>query len=718
MLGLDNETVIVVGVSTQKLLKNQSTELRDACLDSVLNNRNLSDNLKETLSRGLKASVMNYHNLISENQTYTNSIEYDFPEILPVDGEYVLWRNTKSFVYPYSDLLKLFWDKSGKNWLTYNRVYWTDRIYPFYYLKASYMPEFMGWNSTTKELSSYPPEINALGSVSKVTWMDLPTTVVLKEWGCEVYLTIHFTGGTTQEYTYIPININGWMDRNKSLVVFEYGTDEAYYLPLDQVDVPDIVDEIVAGNTAITNKYIPTVSIRNTKVNLIDHEENENFKDVYRALKLLGIKLETVTDAIMSTEQGNDPEIIDDAFVGFGVSPATEQQATKDYLFEFAGYLTTYVNNFRTKATWEHFLANYNSPEQTFLLKDQYNIINLKGGEDNNYAHSVRYLYAEKKVIAGVIGEVGTVTTEIVTRPFIEFTLLVKADDSSFYVRKQINTGSYVEIEIRGLIWVGETYPGVVAKYYLNEYQDSSKNHIYFPIIIGLFKSIGIFDQSRILSDSLILTVYAKDEVEIPWYLTEDFLNLVQITMIVISLFSMNPQGMSVYEFLKQLAVDTIKQIIIAKLMKLAIKEIADLLGYDAVEILIILAAIYSAYEYGFKNTEWAENLLKTTMLAQNALNNVVTDDYNESVATYEATMKEYEKAFDELKELQKNIAPDMSYILSRRYVFQFNPNETPTEFFNRLTHIGNVGVLGLDAPSTYVERMLRLPKNSDFGTF
>lgn len=712
----DNETQIVVGVSTQRLLEGKSTELRDTCIDAILNGKDIGFNLKGTLTSGLKSSVMNYHRIISKLQNYSNTLIYDFPEMFPLNGTYEIWRNTKSFVYSYSLLINLFWNKTGKTHLLFTKCYWTNRIYPYHYLKADYMPNFMGWNPTTKEIADIPNDIIALGSVSKVTWAGLPTTVILQPWGCELYFTIHFSNGTTKEYTYIPININNWMDANKSLLVFEYGTDEAAYIELSDIDDDNILAEITNSTTSVNNKYIPTVSVRRNSINLVDQTNNDNLKPVKKALDIIGVDIQSITDSIMSTEGGNDPNKIDDAFIGFGVSPATKSVEGKNYLFEFFGYLTTNVGMKRTKADWEYFLQNYNSQAQNFFIKGQYCLFQLNGGESNNYKHTIRYLYAEHKSVVGSIGEVNKVTTEIVVRPKLKFGS-TDVDDSSFIIRKQINTGVYVEIEVRGLIWVGETYPDVVAKYYLSDYQEAGKNHIYFPIITGLLKNFGIFEQTSILYESMILTVYAKDEIKIPWYLTASFLNLVQIVVLVVSLFTFNPQGSTFAALIKELGYQAIKQIILAKIFAVVVKGLVSVLGYEKTAVLIALATVYGLGTFALNTkSTWAIQLLQASSLAQNSFNNVIKEDLINTLQETENFNEKYLGLMDEIQKVKDQFAPSILPILSRRYVFAFNPNETPTQFFNRTVHTTNVGVLSLDDASTFVERMLQLPKNSDFG--
>lgn len=88
----------------------------------------------------------------------------------------------------------------------------------------------------------------------------------------------------------------------------------------------------------------------------------------------------------------------------------------------------------------------------------------------------------------------------------------------------------------------------------------------------------------------------------------------------------------------------------------------------------------------------------------QGVLKDKFSDLQNETGA-FQEYMTEQEK---ELKRAEALL--DSSQNLSPLIVF----GETPDEFFNRTVHSGNIGVLGLDAISNYVDTALTLPKLSE----
>ena len=719
----NNEYKIVVGVSTQKLIKDKYNELRDSALDALINNKSFIENIKQVMGNGLGASVRKYVNITEKSHTDLlglNVIDYNawlnfglqFAEAgYGMNDPIVMktYAQVKFFFYNYKKMFDLV-NSHVPN--THNfRYYWSNRYDPLGYLTNEYMPNFMDWNPVTKELSNYPPEILALGSVIKVEWLG---DIQMNMWGPQPRLKVYLNTGVV-DYLYSPLNLNNWMDDNKSLLIIRYRNNtSAGILQIPLSELPEEMSTIIkASDYSQMGKYIPTSSVVKSKVPLIEDLVNPKRKPTIEALNVFGISLQEVTDGIMSTASGNDPELVDDAFIGFGVNIRNTSQISIDYMFDFFTYLKQ-TQGSSNRAYWEDFLNNANNANENYFLNSKYNDIEIIGGDGNNYRHKIRFTWSESTMTNEVIGEVGITTKEVILRDYLDVGGW-EVDDSSLILKRQITPTQVITIEVRGLNYVAETYPDAFAYYRLTEYDDEAKNHIYLPLIHGLTEQYGVFERGELFQESLVLTVFAKDVVKIPWYLSEEFLDFVQVVTVVVSLYSLNPQGATYYEFLKQLALEAIKQIIIAKLLEITIKEVANILGYDATAILIALAAIYGAYNYTMTDNVWAEELLKLVQLAHNSFNNIVMDAYDKTMQEMEDFNDKYEEALKAIEEVQSKFAAPIDHLIERRFSFRFDPNETPEMFYNRTVHAGNVGVASLDAVSTFVQRKLTLPKNSDF---
>lgn len=720
----NNEYRIVVGVSSQQLIKGKYTELRDSVLDALFNKREVTENLKGTLNNGMSASVQKYtrfaHRKLGKNfidvgtyfrgLTFSESVYGDLgaPIITKTYDHY------KYFFYPVEEIQALFQSyRAGELCTNYH---WQDRYNPLKYLREVYAPTWLGWDSTSTFIRIVPPDISGLTGFLGMTWAGTFETMVLHEWGPSLRTTLHFADGSSREHEYIPLDVGGWMGDGKDLLWMQsdQGSVEipVSSLPLDLID---IIRNSVYTEDAI---YTPTVSIRNTKVNLVDEPNSEYYSPVSKALNAIGIDMDTVTAAIMSTADGNDPEIVDDAFIGFGANIRSDNQIVINYMFDFFNYAIQCGYN-QPKSKWDAFADHAAGSVLDFWLDQQYMNMQIAGGEgtvNSTYLHTIRWIWNSRTLTTGTIGPVGTVLKNAILRDYLDVGGF-EVDNSSLILRKQVAVNQIIEIEIRGLSWVGQTYPGAFAYYRMTEYEDDGKNHIYLPLVRGLWEQYGVFEQGELFKESLVLTVFAKDVVKIPWYLREEFLKTIQIILIVYSIITFNPQGATYIEVLKQLAIEGLKQIIITMIIGEVIKQLVDLLGTKNTELLIILAVIYSAYQYTIGNTGWAESLLKETFLAQNSLNNIIKDDYEKILEDIKTRDKEYKDAFDAIEKVNEEMfAPDISHLFARRYLFKFDPNETPDQFFNRTVHSTNITEPSIDYVGSFVSNLLQLPKNRDFG--
>lgn len=716
----NNEYRIVVGVSTQQLVKGKYAELRDTVLDSIINDRNTAQNIKNTLTNGFRASVFAYQRTLEglpDNQGFRAIYNYEggfdaktsiFP---PLDGVPILGR--------YGDRRKLILDSQEA--LDLSRQYKPDMVYvtyqwqncydPVWYLEKEYMPNVMGWNPADDSVAVIPIElsIQAGKPVQSIKWRGESE---LFTWGPAVYFDVTYQDGTTaaKQLYQIPLGEpeTEWIETNKDFLVFLYANEDQVYIPTSSLNekMKRSVEKVKEG---LDGKYLVASSIRNTKVNLVETPDNDYKRLVTRALDKLGVDIKSVTDQIMSTEGGNDPEIIDDAFIGFGVNVRTDNEICIKYMFDFFSTTIDWFGS-ETEQGWINRLNELRESIKLVTLRDLFIQVSLGGGENDNYSHQIRYTWAERTITTGVIGPVGKTTKTIVARPVInEGSDTI--DNHVLELRRQVNTTEYVTIRVCGLQFVGQTYPGAYCYYRLSEYEDDAKNHIHFPIILSIINNYGTFEQGEVLKEALMLTIFAKDVVKIPWYLREEFLKAVQVAIIVYSIVTFNPQGATYMEILKQLALDAIKQIIVAKIIGELLKQAVDIFGEKDTQILVAIAIIYGAYEFSFGDAAWAENLLKDTLLAQNALNNIVQDNYNDVVEQIKELQVQYKEAMEEIEKINDEFAPDISHLFARRFVFQINPNEEPEQFFNRTVHNSNIGVASLDYPSSYVDVMLKLPE-------
>lgn len=721
----NNEYKIVVGVSTQQLIKGKYTELRDVSLDAILNNKNIAQSLSDVAVNGYRANVLKYHNYVSSNILNNGNT------LPPITEEWFIlrdaetdtvrtWvqRETKYFFMKDTELLAVF--NEEKPTVTYfTKAFWANRRDYFKYVRDTYMPTRLGFDYASREVRNYPKEINLLGSVTKVLWpANSPSIQFEQDLPPELIFKVHLADGQIKDFAHTVINVSKWMDIGEFLC-FEYeedGLTKELCLDLTKPKYALLKEE---AEKSYTSKlmYLPTVSIRKNFVNLNSTTKPE-LRTTKLALKMIGLDIDYLTDSIMSEEDGNNPDIIDDSFIGFGVNIRSTNQKCINYMYDFFNFEALRYRPRITRGEWDAIASGGVNIEGDIYINTKYNDIHLFGGDStNNYRHRIRYRWSDRTLKAGKLTDVGNTLKEIVVRSDVNIGSF-KVDDSSLYLRRQVSETHYIEIEIRGLQFVAETYPNSFAYYYLSEVNDDAKNHIYIPIVMGIASLYGTYEQGELFKEGLTLSVFAKDVVKIAWYLRTGFLDIIQVVMIVVSLGSLNVASNSLIALFKEMAIEGIKQIIIGKIFEIAIKELADVFGIKAVGIALALAATYGAYVSLGKNLKDVTDFLKLTQLASNGFNNVVQDDINDIIKKDTALMDEYKSLMSKIEEINNEFAAPVTDIYMRRFSFWFNPNETPDIFYDRLTHNPNMGVNSLETISTFVQLQLTLPKNNDFDVF
>lgn len=718
----NNEYKIVVGVSTQQLIKGKYTELRDVTLDAIFNDKSIAVSIVDNLVNGYRANVLKYHDHISTkvlNKGNTlPAITEEWFVLRDAETDNVrtwIQRHTKYFFMKESELLKVF-NSEKPTVLYFTKAFWADRRDYFKYVRDVYMPRWLGFDYASREVRNYPKEINLLGSVNKVIWTtNKPSIEFEQDLPPELIFDVHLADGQIKKFAHTVVNVANWMDTGEFLC-FEYIENDLVKELVIDLTLPkySILKQEAEENYTAKLMYIPTVSIRKNFVNLNSTTKPE-LKPIKRGLKLVGLDLDYLTESIMSEEDGNNPNIIDDSFVGYGINIRSTNQKCINYLYDFFNFEALRYRPRITKGDWDAIASGGANIEGDIYINTKYNDIHLFGGDaTNNYKHRIRYRWSTRELISGSIGKIGTTSKEVTLRPNVNIGSF-PVDDSSLFLRRQVSATHYMELEIRGLQFVAETFPGYYAYYYLSEINDDAKNHIYIPLVIGIVNSYGSYEQGELFKEGLTLTVFSKDVVKIPWYLRTGFLDMIQVIIIVVSLGSMNVATNSLFAFLKELAIEGIKQIIITRILFLAIKKAADILGYDTVAIALALAAVYGGYNVIGADKKTVLEFLKITQLASNAFNNAIADDTAEIVAKNDLYMQQYREAMKAIEEVNSQFTPSINEIYSRRFSFWFNPNETPDMFFNRTIHSGNIGVESLKTISTFVDQMLTLPKNSDF---
>lgn len=456
---------------------------------------------------------------------------------------------------------------------------------------------------------------------------------------------------------------------------------------------------------SLGSPFYPLVPLRQNKINVVDGTGQET-KDVKTILGKLSLDPKVLTDALMSTDEGNDPNLVDEAFVGFFAYLDTEQKASKIYLWEFFNDL--YQNRQVTKSifdTWNGNKGSRDTPQEALIITER------------DFNIRLLWNYINITVSNNIIGSIDTVNIswDVQSR----FTLQdFDFETSQLTITRQITATTVSTIVVHGLEHIVDVYEGELHSTTLADMSDPDKKYgMYFPINRNVLKQLNPIDRNIVLTDGISVIVYAVQITYVKWYQRGFFKVLVAIVAIVIAYYTGDWQLAFEAGLTWQTAVSAITSIIINFATIKGLEFVISAIGGEIGAIISAVLAIYALSQGKdtlFSGSIAAPDLLKTSVLALEASNNIVLDELSDITRDLEDLIKSIKEKKEELKEAYDLLRSEsIDYFDIRKGGFYFNPNEVPDDFFNRTVHNKNPGTSGYDYISYFVDNALKLEPSS-----
>ena len=243
------------------------------------------------------------------------------------------------------------------------------------------------------------------------------------------------------------------------------------------------------------------------------------------------------------------------------------------------------------------------------------------------------------------------------------------------------------------------------------------KYGMYFPINRNVLKQLNPIDRNIVLTDGISVIVYAVQITYVKWYQRGFFKVLVLIIAIIIAYYTGDWELVYEAGLTWQTAVTVITNIIINFATIKGLEFVASAIGGEIGAIIAAVVAIYALSQGKdtlFGGSIAAPDLLKTSVLALEASNNIVLDELSDITRDLEDLIKSVKEKKEELKEAYDLLGSEsIDYFDIRKGGFYFNPNEMPDDFFNRTVHNKNPGTSGYDYISYFVDNALKLEPSS-----
>lgn len=524
------------------------------------------------------------------------------------------------------------------------------------YVVKHYLKNTYGWNSTTNTIGydSYTVHEETIVILSATGVIDI---IPLPLWSDEYYWCQWVSGSHTNYWAY-----NSFTGTN--------------------IDLNEVADIAYGIN------FLPVIPLRESKISVTE----DKTKDIYkRTKKILNVLKIDVNELVSSIEESPDIDMINGAFLMFGVHVYTKTQVGMKYLDRFFSSFANITEGYSYGS------AQVNAVEikcSTFMVQIRFNDIWITHWDG---------------VISTPTGALGVGNRDI------------EITEGSIRIRQQLANATYRQVLVinptaTNTVIVERTSP-LFGNYLTNSinYHTAVKlnpdpniklkqDAFLIPLSFDILDSFTLEERDALLYESMRLYIHAVQYTDLAWYESDEFITLVQVVGTVLSVFTAG-QSLLAAAAISTAALAT--TVVVMVLIKVAVDYAIQWL-YENTDLVLatIFAVALSMYTSGYNFSiqglvrSTAEFLFKAVTVTSEVLSKLNQLEYKDLMKEAEEFQNEYDKKQEELDAAYDSLNQPMMNIAER-----------PESFYNRTVHTMNPGVASLDMIAQYVNKALELPK-------
>jgi hypothetical protein len=276
--------------------------------------------------------------------------------------------------------------------------------------------------------------------------------------------------------------------------------------------------------------------------------------------------------------------------------------------------------------------------------------------------------------------------------------------------RKQITPDIEEEIRVKDLKLTYYIYKSYMA---VGDWDDGS---LIVPLDYSITRTYPLFEREELYARSLHYVFNSRVTVKVKWYQSSFFKFLLKAASLVLLVYSAGTSSWisgaliatGAFTATQVLILSFVINSIIGMVVQQVLKVFVKAVGLELALIISAFAAVYigpkALAKYGMPGSTSAEQLLYVA----NGLINAKTELITEQIAGLADEFQELQLLKTEKeKELERaNKLLESSIRIDPFIIF----GESSDDYYNRMAHSGNIGVLSLDEPNKYVDMALMLP--------
>lgn len=508
-----------------------------------------------------------------------------------------------------------------------------------------------------------------------------------------------FQVSITQTLGSMEVSVPEWREGSVDLDVSQFALDNEWYqvayldqatnlmgywsYPAEGDDYPELkaVQDAVFNNLGT---YYPFTYFRyDFEAETTPKQQyTDAYEDQKKMLKYLNMDYDLIGDAI----NDGSSEYNVHAIMIFGANPDSEDPTEHKYLYEYFNALWYAIGG-----------KNPNYDPKTPALTDKR--ISIR---DKRFDMSFGFKTIVKSTLGGNVTKVGQCTGSYA--------------NNVYTYRFQRTEATYDQVAVHGLFCNYKVYDG----YSYTGRAGSSK--LLIPLDKALLGVFNVKEREVLVARSMHYMTCTYIETKEKWYSKSWFKIVIVIVAVLLTVFTGNGWQMLTAVIAGEIALTAlliymVTQLVIGMVASFVFSLIAKTIGGELAILIGIVVILYGGYTYITDTT----GPMSVTAGQLVATGNGLVSAGNQQIATeiqqIQGEMTEFslisEQKWAELEDV-KNLLGKENLIDPFEFIGQVPKvifGETPDQFYTRSVHSGNIGVLALDANSSFIDISLTLPQ-------
>ena len=478
---------------------------------------------------------------------------------------------------------------------------------------------------------------------------------------------------------------------------------------------PAIDAAYALANTQL-GTFFPWCYFRLRSVDVYMAETRDTIDQMRSWCDQLGVSFDQLHEGV---HQAPDVEDVAQSLLMMAITPGNKNPACREYLFKhFSALHSNSLPQTQLDPSLEgKFDAFTSSPSQ------------MQHIQDNRFAMSFQYSGISKRRVPGKIGSRGAYDSRFGILGQDKHTFLTQTPTGTsisnaltqqpgWIYQYQVTDALYEEIIVYGL---RVSYAVHQEKGYAAGGQEPE---LLIPIDRAIAQTMSVPAREQLFCRALTLLVNTVLEIKTPWYASSAFRIILLIVAVVVTIFSGGTAWQSIVAAygvgVTALALTVLTLIVKAVVISYGVKLFAQAVGPRLALVVAIVAVIYgNTTMIADASTTWAENLInigtalvkQAGELSQQQIAAGIKDIVEDAEAFSVWSQDQMDGLSDKMQELGLNpVIVGLSAFDVVRMGPQLILGESPSGYYERTVHSGNIGALAFDMTESYVDMQVALP--------